>query len=418
MELPFQVSKSPQSNEALGEALRSAGPRAIFVEDRAQASVGASPGTPLTCRTFRVVGAAIGGDPERSLSDPYLEDVGGPRRPRMRLSRVLDEPSLQLSEGRELVRGLVDMGWGARFVEFNQKIWVGEEGAVLTDGRRSRRIEMTAPGDPRVLVDRVLRANDAVTPEVLGEAAGRQAERRSRARPLGATDHGGPCVFAPGVAGLIAHELIGHALEADVALRGSRLALQSARFAPVELRVIDDPTLGRAAWRMDDEGTAPIPVTLLEDGRVSGRLLDRATAKRVRGVSTGHGRRGGYLDPVLPRMGCTYIEAGDVPAASIVRDTQRGIFVRRMAGAHADPWRGRATFVVTDADRIEGGELTQSLESFVIELDVIEALGSIDLVGDDLVFDSCIGSCVRLGQPLATSVGAPTVRLRVIRVVS
>jgi len=181
--------------------------------------------------------------------------------------------------------------------------------------------------------------------------------------------------------------------------------------------LIDDPTLGRAAWRMDDEGTAPIPVTLLEDGRVSGRLLDRATAKRVGGVSTGHGRRGGYLDPVLPRMGCTYIEAGDVPAASIVRDTQRGIFVRRMAGAHADPWRGRATFVVTDADRIEGGELTQSLESFVIELDVIEALGSIDLVGDDLVFDTCIGSCVRLGQPLATSVGAPTVRLRVIRVI-
>jgi len=150
---------------------------------------------------------------------------------------------------------------------------------------------------------------------------------------------------------------------------------------------------------------------------VSGWLLDRRTAERKGVASTGHGRRGSYLDPVLPRMGCTYIDRGTTAAESIVPDTPRGVLVRRMAGAHADPRRGRATFVVTDADRIEDGEVTDPLAPFVIEMDAIDALASIDRIGDDLAFDSCIGSCVRSGQPLATSVGAPTVRLRVIRVI-
>jgi len=402
------------SDEPLRQVLASAGHGPIFVEDRVQASVSAAPGEPVEARLLRVVGAALDGETARHLSDPFLEDLGGPVRPRLPLSRVLSEPDLDYLPWLELARRLSEGGWRTRIVGFHQKVWVSIEGEVAHDDRSACRIEIRGLDRPEVLLDLVLRPGDDVTPEVLG-AVKERASRRSRA--VGVEAGVGACVLAPGVAGLMAHELVGHALEGDVAWAGSRLSRFDEPLGPRDLRVIDDPRRGRAPWRIDDEGTAPRPVTLLASGRVGGRLLDRQTARRHEAVSTGHGRRGSYLDPVLPRMGCTYIDRGTTAAASIVPDTTRGILVRRMAGAHTDPWRGRAAFVVTDADRIEGGKVTDPLAPFVIEMDTIDALASIDRIGDDLTFDTCIGSCVRSGQPLATSVGAPTVRLRVIRVI-
>jgi len=408
------MGRADGSDEPLRQVLSSAGHGRAFVEDRVQASVSAAPGEPVEARLLRVTGAALDGERTLHLSDPFLEDLGGPVRPRLPLSRVLSEPDLGYRRWLEIARGLSEAGWQARIVGFHQKIWVAIDGEVAHDDRRACRIEIRSGERPEVLLDVALRDGEGVAPEVLG-ALENTASRRSRAvRPEG---DAGWCVFAPGVAGLVAHELVGHALEGDVALAGSRLSDYEQSLGPADLRVIDDPRRGRAPWTVDDEGTVPRPVTLFEGGRVGGWLLDRETAERKGVASTGHGRRGSYLDPVLPRMGCTYIDRGTTAAASIVPDTPRGILVRRMAGAHADPRRGRATFVVTDADRIEGGEVTDPLAPFVIEMDAIDALSSIDRIGDDLAFDSCIGSCVRSGQPLATSVGAPTVRLRVIRVI-
>jgi hypothetical protein len=46
------------------------------------------------------------------------------------------------------------------------------------------------------------------------------------------------------------------------------------------------------------------------------------------------------------------------------------------------------------------------------------ALASMDRIADDLAFDTCIGSCHREGQPMVTSVGAPTFRIGVAAVMS
>jgi TldD protein len=115
-------------------------------------------------------------------------------------------------------------------------------------------------------------------------------------------------------------------------------------------------------------------------------------------------------------MGCTFIEAGDDEPAEIVRSTDEGLFIHRLVAGHTDPRTGRAAFVVSDADRIEDGRIAGPVGSFVVEIDGAEAWPSIDRVGTDLAFDTCVGSCVRDGQPLAVSVGAPTIRIGVVRV--
>jgi TldD protein len=117
-------------------------------------------------------------------------------------------------------------------------------------------------------------------------------------------------------------------------------------------------------------------------------------------------------------MGCTFITSGTDDPDEVLRSTRSGVFIRRMAGGHTDPISGRATFVVSDSDRIVDGRLAEPLGLFVLELDGPEAWRSIDRVAGDLVFDACIGSCVREGQPMAVSVGAPTIRIGVVRVSS
>jgi TldD protein len=370
----------------------------VFVEDRAQATVTATARGRVEGSSFRSLGVAFEGAGSLHVSDPPF-----PGEP---LSRLLEEPELPLTAWRGLVERAADEGLWARVVGFHQKIWVGTPDGTVQDVRRSARIELASPTIPGATLDVVL-GPESATPamEVLGGRVRESARRRSEATRIEPGRDGPPLVFAPGVAGILAHELVGHALEGDVAAAGSRLSRERGRPAAAGVRILDDPSRGRAAWTIDDEGAPARPVTLLEGGHPVGRLQE------------GHRRRGGYLDPVLPRMGCTFFDRGSAPAPEILRATSRGIFVRRLQAGHADPMQGRATFVVTDADRIESGELTRPLLPFLIELDVFDALASIDLVGDDLEFDTCVGSCVRAGQPLAVGVGAPTLRLGVITVI-
>jgi TldD protein len=224
-------------------------------------------------------------------------------------------------------------------------------------------------------------------------------------------------VFAPGAAGVIAHELIGHALEGDVvACRRSWIANGGLSAPSIAVTVADDPRRGRGAWLIDDEGTAALETRLIEHNRQVGLLLDRAAAAALGQAPTGHGRRSSYLDRIQPRMGCTFIESGADDPIDILRSTRAGVFIHRLSGGHTDPNSGRATFVVTESDRVIDGRLAGPLDDFVIELRGPESWRSIDRIAHDLEFDTCVGSCVRDGQPLAVSVGAPTIRIGVVRV--
>jgi TldD protein len=291
---------------------------------------------------------------------------------------------------------------------------------VLRDIRRGCRVEIRAQvedeGTAPAVRDLVVGSDEPPSFHDEFDRAFDRAEKKlssSRAPDLGCTT----AVFSPGVAGIVAHELIGHALEGDVLARGSTwvsAATSIAARAPVT--VIDNPCRGRGAWRIDDEGVAARETTLVEQGRRVGALHDRTSASAFGATSTGNGRRSSYLERVRPRMGCTFIAPGVDAPEDILRSTREGVFIHRLAGGHTDPITGRASFIVSDADRIVAGVVAEPLDAFVIELDGAESWASIDRIAHDLAFDACVGSCVRDGQPIAVSVGAPTIRIGVVRV--
>ncbi len=331
---------------------------------------------------------------------------------------------LAAAAGREAPRGFAVR---ARLVEFDQRILVVAPGGdPVRDRRLGRRVHLevhgvSGSGSRRSVarLDRVLRGGRLPDPDELAEWAGATVERAvirlgAVAPPAGTM----AVVFAPGTGGVLVHELIGHALEADAVLEGrSRLARLSTPFDSAMV-VIEDPRRGRTPWRIDDEGTPCRATALLRGGRLLSGIHDRRTARLAGATSTGHGRRAGYRDPVLPRLGCTFMAAGPHRPAEGVTSVEQGLFVRRAEAAVADPASGTATLRVTDGDRIRDGQLGEPLTACLLKVKVEDFVNGVDKIASDLVFDTCIGTCVRDGQPLATSVGAPTFRLGVASVVT
>ncbi len=362
--------------------------------------------------------AACGPLPDALLyrGDPGLDDAGGESSP---------EATLPLPAVAELLGGIVQKTRGllpaaaveARWVGFSQVVRITRAGQpVLKDLRRSGRIRLEVRSEQGTTVA----VEEAVVPvdleggrtllERLTQAVSERFDARCSATTLPSGEY--PVVFGPGVGGVLIHELVGHALEADAVLDGgSWLARADGRVAPAELTVIDDPRRGRAAWRLDDEGEPARPVALLREGRVTGWLHDRASSLESGQPATGHGRRGSYRDPIRPRMGCTFVAAGRHHPEEVLEGMPDGIYVRRLEAASTDPRSGRAVFRVTDADRIRHGRLAGPLAAHLIAVDAAPALRAIERIADDVAFDRCIGSCLRAGQPLAVSVGGPTFRL-------
>ena len=314
-----------------------------------------------------------------------------------------------------------------RTVAFEQRVWIARTGGVcVEDRRRALRVRFEATLERGSVesssVVEAVRPPTAselsdLTLDRLAEELVERVEARLHAREPSAGEF--TTVFAPGVGGVLVHEIVGHALEADAVLTGrSWLARGDGRVAPSDLVILDDPRRGRAPWRLDDEGNRARPVPLIRAGRVAGKLHDARTADRAGDAPTGHGRCATYRDPVRPRMGCTFVAAGRWDPAEILGAVDDGVYIRRMEAANVDLSNGRAVFRVTDSDRIVNGKLDAPLHAHLLIVEGRSALAGMDRVAADLAFDTTVGSCVRDGQPLATSVGAPTIctgRTRVVR---
>jgi len=318
----------------------------------------------------------------------------------------------------EAQRRLPEARFRARWVEFDQQVKIGYGGAVFDDRRSTRRIRIDAALErsdraATASAERVIQNDNNYISDIISEIIERLEARMNAADPVA-----GPTtvVFAPAIAGIWIHELVGHAAEADLAMRGRSWLTPDIDSLPAGLTVIDDPRRARASWKFDDEGTPVRPVALIREGRPKELLHSRRTAAEWGAKTTGHGRRGSYREPILPRMGCTFIANGTDDPNEILQNVQEGIYVRRMESAHTDPTTGRAVFRVTDADRIRCGKLVSPLKPHLLETVAGKALEAIEGIGCDLAFDRCIGTCHRKGQPLPASVGAPTICTRLMTV--
>ena len=231
----------------------------------------------------------------------------------------------------------------------------------------------------------------------------------ARQPPLGEM----PVVLAAGAGGVVLHEAIGHAFEADLVHTGRspyRDALHH-RVAGVDVTVVDDGTRRRerGALNYDDEGEAAQRRVLVERGILRGFLHDRASAKRDGVPPTGSARRATYQHLPLPRMTCTTIESGRAEADELLAEMGRGIVAEGIVGGSVSLADGSYRFSVRHGWLVEKGKRLVPLRDFELVGNGPDTLANIRLVANDFRMDPAGWSCGKQAQRVPVSHGMPSV---------
>ena len=219
-------------------------------------------------------------------------------------------------------------------------------------------------------------------------------------------------VMGAGASGILLHEAMGHAFEADFNRKGQSIFADKmgTQVCPKGVNVIDDGTIAnnRGACNFDDEGVPGQKTYMVEDGVLTSFLHDRISAAWYGVKPTGNGRRENFRYNPIPRMRATYMESGNADPSDIIASVKSGVYVDEFSNGQVKIGEGDFTFFVKSGHLIENGQLTAPVKDINIIGNGPQALADIVAVGNDLKIDNGTWTCGK-EQSVAVSCGMPTV---------
>jgi len=218
-------------------------------------------------------------------------------------------------------------------------------------------------------------------------------------------------VLDPELAGVFAHEAVGHASEGDLIQEGNSVlkGKTGEQIGNEILTIVDDPTLCEFGFDpVDAEGTAVKRTEIIRRGVVNAFLHNRESLAAVGNGIAGHARAMSG-EPPLVRMSNTFIENGDATEAEIFSECKNGIFLKGSRGGQVDPGRGIFQFNAEYGYLVENGECTRMIRDVSLSGEILSTLHSITLCGNDRKMSP--GYCGKGGQSVPVSDGAPHVLL-------
>jgi TldD protein len=218
-------------------------------------------------------------------------------------------------------------------------------------------------------------------------------------------------VLDPELAGVFAHEAVGHASEGDLIHEGSSVlkGKTGEKIGNEILTIVDDPSLSEFGFEpVDAEGTAVKRTEIIRKGVVSAFLHNRESLAAVGNGIAGHARAMPG-EPPLVRMSNTFIGNGDATEAEIFAECKNGIFLKGSRGGQVDPGRGIFQFNAEYGYLVENGECTKMIRDVSLSGEILSTLHRITLCGNDRKMSA--GYCGKGGQSVPVSDGAPHVLL-------
>jgi TldD protein len=258
-------------------------------------------------------------------------------------------------------------------------------------------------------------------------ALARESVELAQAPPLPGSERPEVVVTDPHYNTLVSHEIVGHPVELDRALKmetayAGRSWLMAGlddhhvgrRIASPLVSAYSDPALpGYGHYVYDHEGTPARRVQHIDRGVLVGFMNSRQTAAVFGGAPNGHFKATDASLVPLVRMSSTVFAGGERAAADIVREVDRGWY---LAG-HRIPSiaESRENFRISARRvyEIRDGRLGRLYRDGGIMADTREYLMNVDAVGSDFRLYP-IPNCGK-GQPMQTRKlgnGGPTMRSR------
>ena len=221
-----------------------------------------------------------------------------------------------------------------------------------------------------------------------------------------------PVVLAPGDAGILLHEAVGHGLEADFNRKRQSTFTDriGQQVASSLCTVIDDGTIPglHGSLNIDDEGELAACNVLIERGVLRGYLQDRISARHFGVAPTGCGRRQDFRHTPMPRMTTTFMLAGEDDPEDIVRAVRFGVYCRSFGNGEVNIANGDYVFSTEEAYLIEDGRITAPIRTTNLIGNGPDSMTRVTMVGGDLRIGEMSGMCGKNWQSVPVSMGMPT----------
>jgi PmbA protein len=225
---------------------------------------------------------------------------------------------------------------------------------------------------------------DMEDPAIVGQRAGERAVRLLDPRKVETTQV--PIVFEPrvsrGIVGHFAGAISGPSIARGTSFLKDKMGEQ---IFPEAVNIIDDPfrPRGLRSRPFDAEGIAPQRRALIENGGLTGWVLDLSSARQLGLESTGNASRG-PSSPPSPSVANLYMEPGEITPEAMVADIDQGFFVTSLMGHGINPVtgdysRGASGFW------IESGQIAYPVSELTIAGNLVEMFQNL-VVANDLEF--------------------------------
>ncbi len=219
------------------------------------------------------------------------------------------------------------------------------------------------------------------------------------------------------MAGMLAHEAVGHTVEADL-VRGGSVAGKNLnkKVASDLVTMIDfahtyNGSPAPLPVYLDDEGIVAQDEVLIKDGTLVGYMHDRESAQHYGMKASGNARGWSFSDEPLIRMRNTCILPGKNTLEEMIASIDDGYYLISSGNGQAD-LTGEFMFGVTCGYEIKNGKLGKGLLDTTVSGVAFDMLKTVDMVSDNVEWSSS-GFCGKK-QMMAVSMGGPCMRCKIM----
>lgn len=149
-------------------------------------------------------------------------------------------------------------------------------------------------------------------------------------------------ILAADLAGILAHEAVGHTAEADLVLGGSVAGdclgrqVASPLVSLVDFAHTYEGKVAPQPVHVDDEGVDAKDTVIIENGILKTFMNNRETASHFAQPATGHARAFTFADEPLIRMRNTAILPGKSKLPAMISSIENGYYLKKAGNGQAD----------------------------------------------------------------------------------
>ena len=218
------------------------------------------------------------------------------------------------------------------------------------------------------------------------------------------------------LAGILAHEAVGHTVEADFVETGSvggpmfGKQVASEKVSLVDIAHTAFGNLAPVPVFVDDEGTLAQDQMLIENGILTGYMHNKESALKYDHTPNGNARAFDFSDEPLIRMRNTCILPGTDKLEDMIASVEDGYFFTDMNNGQADS-TGEFMFGVPMGFEIKNGKLGRAVKDTTVSGVAFEVLKTADMVSDTVTWTNS-GMCGKK-QMIPVGMGGPAIKVQI-----